>query len=139
MYYALAALIGALIAAMITVNGELTAWYGVYPASFIIHVVGLALIAIIVLARREKLRPREKLPAWCYLGGLVGVLTTVFNNMAFGHISVSALLALGLVGQSVAAVAIDQWGLMGMPKRPFNRMKLVGLGLALCGVAVMLM
>ncbi|MDL2293040.1 DMT family transporter [Ruminococcaceae bacterium OttesenSCG-928-D13] len=138
MYYLLSALIGIIVAVMIAVNGELTAWYGVYPATVIIHLVGLVLVLVLVAARRPRLRPSCKLPFYAWLGGAVGVATTVFNNAAFGHISVSALLALGLVGQTVTALAFDHWGVLGTPRRAFNKKKLIGFTLVLAGVAVML-
>ena len=68
----------------------------------------------------------------------MGIFTTLSNNIAFGRISVSALLALGLLGQALASIAVDQYGLLGMPRHPFNRRKWLGLGLMLAGIVVML-
>ena len=44
MYYLASLLIGVFVAVMITANGGLTALYGVYSATVIIHIVGLILI-----------------------------------------------------------------------------------------------
>lgn len=121
---------------MVAINGVLTERYGVYSATVIIHVAGLILIAASALIKRE--RPFAKMQAWpLYLGGAIGVFTTVFNNLAFGRISVSAIVALGLFGQSVTGILIDQYGWMGMPKHPFNRRKLIGFALILCGIVAM--
>ena len=136
MFYLLSLLMGILITVMVAVNGGLTTEYGVYPATVIIHVVGLVLISSVVLAKREKFFPGRF--AWfLYLGGAIGVLTTVFNNYSFGRISVSAILALGLFGQSVAGLVIDQYGLFGMQKHPFTRHKIIGLLLLIAGIASM--
>ena len=62
MYYALAALIGALIAGMIAVNGGLTACLGVYTATVLIHVIGLLVVCIVELISRAPLLPKNKLP-----------------------------------------------------------------------------
>ena len=113
MYYFLSLLIGILVAVMIAFNGGLTTVYGIYSATVIIHIVGLILIGAIILFRREKPFAR-RLPWYLYIGGVLGVATTASVNFAFGKISLSAILALGLFGQSVAGVLVDQLGLFGM-------------------------
>jgi len=128
---------GILISVMIAINGGLTTHYGVYSATIIIHLVGLVLIAIAVRIKKETFF-LGKLPWFLYLGGAIGVFTTVANNLSFGRISVSAILALGLLGQSVTGFIIDQFGLMGMAKHPFTKDKLVGLALILAGIASMI-
>lgn len=138
LYYSLSILTGVLIAGMVAINGALTAQYGVYLSTVIIHIVGLVLISIVCLARREQPAKRRKLPLWFYFGGIIGVGTTVFNNIAFGRISLSAIVALGLMGQAVSSLCIDQFGWMGMPKRPFRPVKLTGLLCMLAGCVYML-
>ena len=137
MYYLISLLMGILISIMVAFNGGLTQQYGVYSATVIIHIVGLILIVAVVLFKREKFFPGRF--AWfLYLGGAIGVLTTVFNNLSFGRISVSAILALGLLGQSVAGLIIDQYGLFNMPKHTFTKQKIIGLLLILAGIASMI-
>ena len=137
MYYPISLIIGSIIAVMITINGWLTARYGMYTAAVIIHIVGLIVIMIVLFIKKDK--PFAKMHPWYfYLGGAIGVATTVFNNLAFGRISVSAIMALLLFGQSIFGLIIDQYGLMGMPKHPFTKGKLAGLILMLGGIAVMM-
>jgi transporter family-2 protein len=137
MYYFLSLLTGMLISVMVALNGGLTMQYGVYSATVIVHITGLLLISVLLFAKRG--RPFNKRRAWfLYLGGIIGVFTTVFNNFAFGRISVSAILALGLFGQSITGLLIDQYGLFGMAKHPFGRQKIFGLLLILSGIASMI-
>lgn len=137
MFYMLSMLMGILISVMVAVNGGLTERYGVYSAAVIIHIVGLLIIIAVVLIKREKFFSKRF--AWyLYLGGAIGVLTTVFNNFAFGRISVSAILALGLFGQSITGLAIDRYGLFGMQKYPFTKEKLLGLALIIAGIVSMI-
>jgi len=136
MFYFLSLLMGVLISVMIAVNGGLTERYGLFTATVIIHIVGLLFIIAVVLIKREKLFPKL-FPWYLYLGGAIGVLTTVSNNFSFGRISVSAILALGLLGQSVSGIAIDHNGLLGMKKYPFTKEKLIGLVLIIAGIASM--
>jgi len=122
---------------MIAVNGGLTTHYGVYTATVIIHIVGLILIVGVVAMKKERFFP-ARFPWFLYLGGAIGVLTTVYNNLSFGRISVSAILALGLFGQSVTGLVIDQYGFFGMQKHPFSKEKTIGLLLILAGIASMI-
>jgi len=122
---------------MIAVNGGLTTHYGVYTATIIIHMVGLIVIIAVVLYKRERFFP-ARYPWFLYMGGAIGVFTTVANNLSFGRISVSAILALGLLGQSVTGFVIDQYGLLGMKKYPFAKQQLIGLSLILAGIGAMI-
>jgi len=136
-YYFLSLLTGVIISVMIAFNGVLTGEYGVYTATVLIHLVGLLLILFIVLIKREN--PFSKRQSWfLYIGGAIGVFTTIANNVSFSRISVSAILALMLFGQSLAGIIVDRYGLFNMPKYPFAKRKLFGAALVLCGIAVML-
>jgi len=137
MYYLFALVSGILIAFMVPINGGLAAVYSLHWAAVYIHVTGLILISTWVIFRRE--RPfAVRHPWFMYIGGAIGVLVVLFHNLAFGRISVSAILALVLLGQSVTGLAIDHYGLFGMPRHPFGRGNLVGIVLILCGIAPML-
>lgn len=131
-----ALIIGVLIAVMVALNGALSTQYGVYCSTAMIHLAGFLLILPICLIRKEKLF-QKGVPWYLYTGGAMGVLTTLCNNVSFGRISVSSMLALGLFAQSLAGITVDHYGLIGMPKRPFGKKKLIGLLLALAGIAVM--
>jgi transporter family-2 protein len=97
------------------------------------------LILIFLLALLKRDRIFSKRHAWfLYLGGALGVFITVFINMAFGRISVSAILALGLLGQSITGLVFDHFGYFGMPKRLFSKKKLLGIFLILCGIISMI-
>lgn len=137
MYYFISLLIGVLVAVMIAANGGLTTVYGMYAATVIIHIVGLILIGGIILARREK--PfAKRMPWYLYIGGVLGVATTASVNFAFGKISLSAILALGLFGQSIAGALVDQFGLLGMRKHPFRAYQIPGILLVLGGIGWMM-
>ncbi|MCL2342676.1 MAG: DMT family transporter [Firmicutes bacterium] len=137
MYYFLSLLTGVLISGMVAINGKLTTVHGAYTAAILIHVTGLLLISAILLFRRENpFTRRFALPF--YLGGAIGVFQTVANNLAFTQISLSAILGLGLLGQSIIGLVIDHYGLLGMPKYAFRRQKIIGLLLILGGIAAMI-
>jgi len=137
MYHFLALLVGILVSIMVAANGGLAETYGVHAASVLIHIVGFVLITAIALVKRDRLFSKGR-PWYLYLGGAIGVMTVLFTNIPFGRISVSAILALGLFGQGVLSLVVDQYGWMGMPKHAFHKKKLVGLALVLAGIVSMI-
>lgn len=137
MFYLLSLLAGMLISAMVVMNGGLNARAGVGLSLAIIHTAGLLFISLFLLLRRQKPRLLKLPPSW-YIGGLIGILTTLFNLRAFGHISVSAMMALGLLGESIASLLADHYGFMGLPKRPFKKEKILGGLLLLTGILIMM-
>lgn len=62
----------------------------------------------------------------------------LFNNLCFNKLGASLTLSLGLLGQSVAAVIIDHFGLFGMEKHKFQSGKITGFVLIFLGIAVMM-
>lgn len=139
MYYLISIVTGILIASTIAMNGELTANYGLYSASVFIHLSGLVLTSVMIITKKLNPFSQNKAPLSLYLGGVVGVLTVMCTNLSFGKISVSAILALGLFGQCIASLIVDQFGLLDMPKHPFKMSKLFGIAFVLAGIIIMIL
>lgn len=104
MYYLLSLLVGSVISVMVFLNGKLTAGYGAYPASVIIHIVGVVFAGTICFVKKEKMRSHA--PLWAYMGGAIGVLTTLFNNYAFGRVSMTSIVVLTLLFQPSFSIQI---------------------------------
>lgn len=142
MYETLTFLLGAVLAVMIMVNGGLSAQYGVFTAAAIIHAVGSLSAWIACAFQKDKKALWGHQPVWIYLGGAVGVLTTLFNNFAYEKISTTSIVALGLFGQFLTSAWIDGFGLFGMERRPIRgkspRGRLAGCLFALAGIFAML-
>lgn len=138
MYNFLALLSGFIIAVVVTLNGQLTDVYANYNATFIIHLVAVVFSFIFLKLGKKKIFPSEKLPFWFYLGGAVGIFNALFQNAAFGKISLTSILALALFGQTVLSIFIDNFGWFGMERRPFKKSSLLGFGFSIIGVVVML-
>lgn len=142
MYNIMALVTGLTIAVMITINGNLTQRYGAFLATVIVHMVGVLFAFILCVLQRRMVQRHEtrtpRGPRWIYLGGVIGVLTTVFNNLSFGHISVTSIVALGLLGQTAASLVIDCRGLFGMERHPLRRDSFIGFAVSMAGIVVML-
>ena len=139
MYYAVAGSAAVIIAVMLAVNGELTAVYGESVSTLIIHIVGLASVTAAALIKRENPFKRAKgLPFALFLGGVINYFNTLFNTMAVGRISVTAILALSLLGQAATSLAVDCFGLMGMPRRRLGALEFGGLAVTALGIILLL-
>ena len=133
----ISAFIGALISLMIMINGSLSAAVGNYKSSIIIHIVGLISIILVLLVSKEKLIIKKGLPLYLYSAGAIGVFTVLFNNLSFQALGVSLTLALGLLGESLASILIDHYGLLGMKSIKYHSKKFIGLIFIILGIAVM--
>jgi len=138
MFYALALLSGVALSYMISVNGGLSDAFGVFPAACIIHIIGSLFALILCSLKKEKYQHGIGQPLWMYAGGAVGVLTTVFSNVVVGKISITAILALMLFGQTAASLVIDTAGLFRMKKYPLKRYAFFGLAVSCSGIFLML-
>lgn len=138
MYRGFAVLSGIILSVMISLNGGLSAVYGVFFGTVITHIVGFFFALILYLIKNEKKNLFDKRPIWKYLGGAVGVFTVLFNNSAFGKISVTSIVALSLFGQTVSSLIVDQLGILGMKKRKFEKSSLIGLVFSIIGIIILL-
>ena len=137
MFVFLALIAGVLNAVTVLQNGQLAAFYGDYSGSVMIHLVGLVAVLVIFACVRCKLPHRQKAAPWMFLGGVVGVGTVVFCTSAYGGVSVTAIGGLGLLGQSIASLIVDQYGLLGAKKVALRREKLVGVAAVFAGALTM--
>lgn len=138
MYYIYSFVAAVIIAVMVVTNGSLGDFYDSYIASIIIHAVGLSFLTIVAVIKKEKLFSYKSIPILLYCGGAIGVVTTLCNNLAFGKISVTAIIALGLFAQTVTSLIIDQFGLFGMPVKKLNLAKGISLIFTLMGILYLL-
>ena len=137
MYYALSLFTGMLISVMVVLNGQLEDQAGRALSLVIIQAAGLVFMLGYLLIKKEKPKFR-RLPLYLYAGGFLSVSTILLNNLAFGQISVTAMMALALLGDSATGLAADHFGILGLPRRPFKAQKLWGGLLLLGGILLML-
>ena len=71
-----------------------------------------------------------------YLGGLCGIVLLVSLTSVFPKIGAAVAIALVVLGQGLAALAIDHFGLLGMPREPVTLARVAGLLLVGGGVAL---
>lgn len=137
-YNLLTVISGVMIAAMISANGRLSVQYGALAGAVIVHIVGTLFSFILCVVQKKGITLKYRLPIWLYSGGAIGVLTILFNNLGYGHISVTNIIALGLFGQTITSLIIDCSGGFGMKKHPLKKELLIGLAFSLAGIVYMM-
>ncbi|MEJ9170093.1 DMT family transporter, partial [Bacillus thuringiensis] len=61
----------------------------------------------------------------------------LFNNISFSVLGASITIALSLLGQSIASIVIDHFGLLGMKVAKCEKKKLIGLCFISSGIIIM--
>ena len=137
MYNFLSLLIGALVAIMVTLNGELSHGLGTYSSLVIIHLVGFTGILCIMIYKKNRITFRNKLPLYLYIAGAISIFTVMFNNLSYAALGVSLPVALGLLGQLITSLIFDHYGFLNMKKVKFNNKKFIGLSIIIIGISIM--
>lgn len=137
MYLLVSIIIGAIISVMILFNGTISNTMGLFTSSVIIHFVGLISTILILIIRKSKFIIKREFPFFLYIAGAIGVITVMLTNITFVQLGVSLTISLGLLGQSVFSILIDNYGYLGMKRIKFNRKKYIGLFLIAFGIFIM--
>ncbi len=130
--------IGMVVALMVFFNGILSGYTNLYFSNALIHGIGLLTIIVLLVVGKHKIKGLRTVPLILYTGGLVGVVTVLLTNASFTSLGVSLTLALGQVGQFLASVVIDHYGMFGLKKVPFNKKKIVGFVIISLGLIIMM-
>jgi transporter family-2 protein len=75
-------------------------------------------------------------PASLYVGGLCGFAIILCMAVAMPKLGAAWTIALMVLGQTAAALAIDHFGLLGLPRDPLTLSRVAGLALVAACVAV---
>ena len=139
MYQSAAIGIGVMISLMVTANSGLQTLVGALPSLLVIHLSGIVLVAIILLARRSRFRGLAGTPPWYFMGGVVGIGLLFTNNLTIASLGVTLTVSLGILGQMLMSAVVDHLGLFGLERRPFSARKAAGMGIMAAGLAVMVL
>lgn len=78
----------------------------------------------------------KALPWWALLGGVVGVFFVVGGIVVAPVIGMALFFVCAVAGQLFGSSIIDQIGAFGLPVKPLNTMKLIGLAMVLAGAVL---
>jgi transporter family-2 protein len=109
-------------------------------ATIVNFCIGLALLVVIAIAGGSRINPGSAatVPAWAWLGGLLGAAYVVGTTVAGPRLGAVALLALALAGQMLASLVVDHYGLVGFPRIPVTASRLLGTALLVAGALLVM-
>lgn len=137
----LAALSGILMAVQGSINATLSKAIGILESTFIVHVTGtLIVIALLFILRLGKgnFSMYTQAPWYAYLGGAVGVGIIYLVVVSIPKVGVANATTAIIVGQVLAALAIDHFGLFGLQRMPCGWCQLAGMLLLAVGAKLLL-
>jgi transporter family-2 protein len=109
-------------------------------ATFISFASGTAIILLISLAIGSFpptfKTPPSQLPWWIWGGGAIGVVMVTTSLVLVPRIGSLPWFAAVMTGQTLAALVLDHYALLGNPKAPISSLRLIGGGLLIAGVLV---
>jgi bacterial/archaeal transporter family-2 protein len=139
-YLALALGTGAAIAVQTLANTRLKVALGTPVwAALAQFVVGLVVLAVVAVVMRQPADTGSlsRMPWWGWLGGAVGALFIVVSIVLTPRLGTALTLATLTVGQLIAALVLDHYGLMGAPVVRLSAPRVLGAACLLAGIALM--
>jgi bacterial/archaeal transporter family-2 protein len=137
---ALAFLTGAGLAVQGALNTELREALGApVLAALLSFAVGTAvLLAALAMAHERPPEPPVWLraPWWAWFGGVCGAAYVLMTVLVIPRAGAAAALGLAVVGQLLASIVLDAFGLLGVPRHPLSLLRLLGALLLVGGVVL---
>lgn len=129
---------GILIALMVTANGLAATIFGNWVSLVVINLIGLLTAGIVLVLKRSMNNIIKGVPFIYLLGGAIGVITVLFNNICVNNIGVAMTMGLALVGQIIASAIAEHFGVLGMKKKKVTIKKAPAYILMIAGAVVMI-
>ncbi len=131
---------GCLVGMQAPVNSRLARTLGEsLPAATVSFVVGtIALVLVTSLSKNglASFGNLGKAPWWALTGGLFGAVFVTIAILTVRTLGASGLAAGVIAGQLAMSVAIDRFGLLGIPRQSIGADRIVGLVLLVVGVVL---
>ncbi|MDR0199614.1 MAG: DMT family transporter [Streptococcaceae bacterium] len=132
--------IGMMGATQQAINGHLgVALHNTPEASFVSFLVGTVLIFIVVLIvdkRLPSLKNLRQAKVWNFSGGILGALFVFATVVCVPQIGAGLTIMMGLIGQIVGSIIVQQFGLWRSVKLSVNRWQIIGVLIMLVAVGV---
>jgi len=94
--------------------------------SFLVGIVALGLLAVFGAFGRGKLTDLGPLPWWAWIGGLFGAFYVTLAVIGVPKVGAAVVICCAVFGQLVAALLLDSFGWLGVPRVPLNPWRIAG-------------
>jgi len=111
------------------------AWSG-----FVSYLLGVLCMVVLAIALRDPVPTTYtmgRLPLWAWSGGIFGAIFIALSIVTIPKLGGAAYIAILVTGQLIAALAFDHFGWLGIPKRPIDLPRLLGVAFLISGVVLM--
>ena len=105
--------------------------------SFVVGGALLAVLAMLGVLGRGRIPALHSLPAWAWLGGLMGAFYVTLVVIAVPRVGTALVVGASVLGQLGAALVLDTFGWLGVPRLPLSPTRIAGAILLLLGVLLM--
>ena len=128
---------GAMMSCQAPINAALRNHVGIFESSLVSFLVGtLILVLVVLFAGKGSLGAVRNVAWWHLLGGLIGAIFVTATLLAAPQIGVTRMVMATLAGQMVAALLIDRFGWLGIPRQPIQLTRVAGVALLVVSVAL---
>jgi transporter family-2 protein len=135
---ALAAVAGAGLPVQAGINAQLVRWAGHAVSSalvsFVVGTVGLAVLAALIRVPWPAALSRA--PWWAFSGGIIGAIFVAAAAYLAPRLGAAVFVGVVVAAQMGASLVLDHFGVLGFPKQPVTAVRLLGVLLVVCGVAL---
>lgn len=102
--------------------------------SFLVGSIPLALAVAAGLFGRGRLPGLGEQPWWIWVGGLFGAFYVTLAIVGVPRVGTAVVIACAVFGQLAAALVLDSFGWLGVPRAPLNLGRVLGVVLVFAGV-----
>ena len=104
--------------------------------SFAVGTVALVVYALILRLPLPALGSVKQYPWWIWTGGFLGAFLVAATVVLAPRLGAAAMVALIVLGQMIASVVLDHYGLIGYTIHPVNAWRIGGVLLLVGGVVL---
>jgi len=110
------------------------AWSGFM--SYVVGVVCMTVLALVIRDPVPSVATVARVPLWAWSGGLFGAIFIGLSIVTIPRLGGAAYIAILVAGQMLAALTVDHFGWLGVPERPIDLPRVIGLALLVGGVVL---
>lgn len=136
--FLVALLSGALMSIQGVFNTEVTKTTGMWVSNAWVQLSAFAvcLVAWLIAGRDDLTMIGKVEPKYLLLGGVIGAGITLTVIQAMNQLGPAKAALLIVIAQLIVAYLIELLGIFGVEKEPLEWRKVIGMGIALIGVAI---
>lgn len=104
--------------------------------SLLVSLMMLVPALLLMRAPMPQLQNLAQAPWWAWLGGVAGVTYITAALVLTPRLGAAGFIVCVIAGQVLSSLLIDQFGLMGLPEKPVNLPRLLGVAMIVGGMLV---